>query len=345
MMTCQTTVGALPVHTTPYGAPELINFHYSFPRGPPPAVRPPSLEKIDMEAITQSSNADPPHMGLLRDETLALRGLFGYSNHVPAQPCNPVLDFPGTKLHKTEVWDVRFLGLDVDALQEIEQGIQQFHIGVSIFDTRLLWKSALGLPHPGQENKMTESHYFVVGSPKFSRRKSNKFLFGKFEALSLSDLRARLEGMTLHRDLILVAHGIQRELTVLQRVNIDLRPRYVLDTVKAAQHPLQLSYRCSLEQLLAEFDISFHSLHVAGNDAHFALRAMLMITVRDAERQLDASVLPSWLPTLRAIAHAPLLPADNKGCSELGTAKRSSSCLEILMLHAMAICQQLYPGI
>ncbi|KAL2023094.1 hypothetical protein VTK56DRAFT_3700 [Thermocarpiscus australiensis] len=129
---------------------------------------------------------------------------------------------------------------------------------------------------------MIESHHFVVGSPKFSRRKSNKFLFGKFEALSLSDLRTKLEGMTLHRDIIVVGHGVWRELAVLRRVNIDLRPRYIIDTTKAAQHPLQLSYRYSLENLLAELDIPFRDLHVSGNDAHFALRALLMVTVRDA---------------------------------------------------------------
>ncbi|KAK3371754.1 hypothetical protein B0T24DRAFT_630278 [Lasiosphaeria ovina] len=79
--------------------------------------------------------------------------------------------------------------------------------------------------------------------------------------------------------------------------------------VKAAQHPLQLSYRCSLESLLERLDISFRNLHAAGNDAKFVLRALLMLAVRDAERQLNASVLPYWLPTFRAIARAPLPPA------------------------------------
>ncbi|KAK0706844.1 hypothetical protein B0T26DRAFT_596607, partial [Lasiosphaeria miniovina] len=79
-----------------------------------------------------------------------------------------------------------------------------------------------------------------------------------------------------------------------------LHPRYIIDTAKAAQHPLQLSYRCSLESLLERLDISFRNLQAAVNDVNFVLRALLMLAVRDAERQLDASVLPYWLLTFKA---------------------------------------------
>ncbi|KAK0731688.1 hypothetical protein B0H67DRAFT_83312 [Lasiosphaeris hirsuta] len=85
---------------------------------------------------------------------------------------------------------------------------------------------------------MIESHHFVVGGPKFSRRKSNKFFRPFEEAMSLADLRARLEAITSHRNIILVGHGMLRELKLLEQLDIDLHPRYIIDTVKAAQYPL-----------------------------------------------------------------------------------------------------------
>jgi len=255
-----------------------------------------------MEAATQLPNP-APHTGLLRDENTILRRLFGYSDN---DATHLVPDFLGIKLlQKTTLSDVRFLSIDIDSLQEKDRVIQQLHIGVSLLDTKNLQSSILGSPTAKPEAQMIDSHHFVVGSPKFSRKKSNKFLFGQFKAMSLADLRARLAAMTLHRNIILICHGGDRELKVLRQIDLDLHPICIIDTVKAAQHPLQLSYRYSLEKLLEEFEISFCHLHTAGNDAHFILRALLMITVRDAELQSDPLVLPPWLPVLRAIAHAP----------------------------------------
>ena len=248
-----------------------------------------------------ASSDSPPHLGLLRDETILLRLLLGY--------CDDISRFSGPlstkKLRKSMMRDVLFLGLDVDALQTQGDAIQQFHIGVSVIDTRSL-KAVAARSVDTTPTEVIESHHFVVGDSKFSRKKSNKFLFGRFEAVSLADLQGKLKTLTAHRDVVLVLHGGSRELWVLESVGINLQPICVIDTVKAAQHPLQLSYRYSLERLLDELGIPFNNLHSAGNDAHFVLRAVLMIAVRDAERLLDASALPRWLPTFRAIAQAPL---------------------------------------
>lgn len=94
-----------------------------------------------------------------------------------------------------------------------------------------------------------------------------------------------------------------REIWALDNLNINISPLYTIDTVKAAQHPLQLSFRCSLEKILNELSIPFAALHVAGNDAHFVLRALLMLAVRDAQRQLAA--LPAWISNSRVVAQAP----------------------------------------
>lgn len=60
-----------------------------------------------------------------------------------------------------------------------------------------------------------------------------------------------------------------------------------------------------MEKLLETLEIPFAALHSAGNDAHFALRALLMIATRDAERQSqDLSAAPLFR-TFTAIARAP----------------------------------------
>jgi hypothetical protein len=118
--------------------------------------------------------------------------------------------------------DVRLLSIDIDALQKEGQVIRQFHIGVSLLDTCRVEASILGSRHAALDSQMIESHHFVVGSPKYSRRKSNKFLFGQFEVLSLADLPARIGGMASGRDIILVCHGGAQDLAVLDQINLDL---------------------------------------------------------------------------------------------------------------------------
>ncbi|KAH7121408.1 hypothetical protein EDB81DRAFT_813900, partial [Dactylonectria macrodidyma] len=68
--------------------------------------------------------------------------------------------------------------------------------------------------------------------------------------------------------------------------------------------PPQLYYRYSLEKLLDSLDIPYANLHAAGNDAHFTLRAILMIVVRDAQRQ-HQDIDDSLFRVLEAVARAP----------------------------------------
>ena len=108
---------------------------------------------------------------------------------------------------------------------------------------------------------------------------------------------------------VLILHGAREDIKVLENLGIDLHALFIIDTVKAAQNPLGLSYRYSLEKLLEALDISFTNLHAAGNDAHFALRAFLMIAVRDAERQPNTPFITSLCKTLKSIALSPQPPS------------------------------------
>ncbi|KEY71632.1 hypothetical protein S7711_08098 [Stachybotrys chartarum IBT 7711] len=76
----------------------------------------------------------------------------------------------------------------------------------------------------------------------------------------------------------------------------------------------------TLKKLLEEFSIPFTDdrLHVAGNDAHFTLRALLMIAVCDVRRELDEAPVWVWVPVLEAVARAPLPPDATQAWAEGG---------------------------
>lgn len=109
---------------------------------------------------------------------------------------------------------------------------------------------------------------------------------------SLPEIASQILALTQGRDYVLLAHGTNEDVKVLN--NMDGRivgnACYILDTVKVAQHILQLYYRYSLETLLDSLGITtyHYRLHAAGNDAVFALRALLMLAVRDMSAASNA---------------------------------------------------------
>lgn len=266
---------------------------------------------------SKETSATTPQIGLLREETLILRWLFGYQDSDSLPPGVQQPQFPSKNPN-----GVRFLSIDIDSLQEDDGVIQNLHVGISVLDSESLETSVTSSTGMATEKQPIESHHYIVGNPKFSRNKANKFLFGNPETIPLSGLKNQLQLFTSNRDIILIFHGGRRELWALKALDIHLNPLYTIDTVKAAQYPLQLSYRWSLEKLLLEFEIPFTALHNSGNDAHFVLRAFLMLAVRDAQRELALApdALPEKLSNSRAIAQAPL-PSTKAGIEAVSQRK------------------------
>ncbi|KAK2056362.1 hypothetical protein LY76DRAFT_463114, partial [Colletotrichum caudatum] len=227
-------------------------------------------------------SAPPPHMGLLRDETLALRQLLGYSNLDSASTSR--LPNLGNKLRQSSIRDFLFVGLDIDTFQGYEQLIkdQQLHVGVSLLDTRVL-EDMLLKPTAANYQDAIKSYQFTVGDSAYCKKASKRFLFGSSQPIAISELKPRIDALLSQRDYILVLHGTDSDFKILRHLAIDLPSQslYVIDTNKAAQFPLQLYYRYSLEKLLETLEVPFANLHAAGNDAHYCLRALLMITVLD----------------------------------------------------------------
>ncbi|TFB02360.1 hypothetical protein CCMA1212_006087 [Trichoderma ghanense] len=245
------------------------------------------------------------HTGILRDETLALRRILGYRLEEIREPpfVHPKLDslahLPGSSIK-----DVLLVSVDVDTGggYQVISPDQSFHIGISLFDTRSLTKP---LEDPGNA---IQSHQYITKESRPCKWAAKSFLFGDTELVQLPDLARKLASLTQGREYILVAHGINEDLKFLNNLdpNIATTACYILDTVNAAQHPLRLYYRYSLEKLLETLGIRYDRLHVAGNDAHFTLRSLLMLAVRDgqmAPKSITATV-QELFQTLDAIAHA-----------------------------------------
>jgi hypothetical protein len=220
-------------------------------------------------------------------------------------------DIPHTSVPRgfnSDVKDLGFLSIDVDHFR-VENGvIQRVEVGVSYLKAQAL-QLLHGKYTQGDDlaSRVIKSRHWVLGSRVAFSWKNYHFLFGKARPIKITDLGTWLKGFT-RKPYVLIIHGGQQELSLLSLLDIKLEPVFIIDTVKAAQFPLQLWYRNSLKELLEEFEVPYSHLHIAGNDAHLTLRVFLMIAVRDAEVHLEAKNLPDWIPILKAVAQSPLPP-------------------------------------
>ncbi|KAL7815036.1 hypothetical protein V8C44DRAFT_363441 [Trichoderma aethiopicum] len=260
--------------------------------------------------------AQPERQVFLREGTVILRWLFGYYDRRNLPGWTKPPSFPQAhstwrpRNLKTGFRDVTLVGIDIDELQEQDGMPISFHIGISILQTKQLHDLCYAsLPSKDSYMNIIRSYHWVVQDTQYFNRNDDRFCFGKRRCIPLSSLDECLKKLLGPFDpLILVVHGISRERIVLRKLNINLNPIFEIDTTKAARYPLQELHDSTLKKLLRDFGIPLADglLHFAGNDAHFVLRAVLMIAVRDARRELKN--IPAWVPVFEAVARAPLPP-------------------------------------
>jgi DNA polymerase III alpha subunit (gram-positive type) len=89
------------------------------------------------------------------------------------------------------------------------------------------------------------------------------------------------------RNIILVGHDINSDLTYLRRLNFNPLTQVpnILGTIDSAT--LYSAWRrdpqpTKLEKVLRDFDIRGYNLHNAGNDAVYTIQAMLAVCVRES---------------------------------------------------------------
>ncbi|TPX11202.1 uncharacterized protein E0L32_001020 [Thyridium curvatum] len=228
--------------------------------------------------VTPETDTTPIDQFPSRVENIILRELFGYTSVTNE-----------ADLSRTPLLDVLLVAVDIDTQQGYSEILpdHQFHIGVSTLDSRALLNPAGTLRSGKGPTPTIQSLQFTIGDSRYCRKASKRFLFGLSEPSSLSSVKSRLETIASGRNVVLV-------------------PIFVVDTVKAAQEPLSLPYRYSLEKLLEALEIPYKKLHAAGNDAHFALRVLLMIIAKDAERQPETQHSVSLIRALKEVALAPI---------------------------------------
>lgn len=240
-----------------------------------------------------------PHTGILREENLVLREIFGYG----VESDTPPLPQACSSLPYSSIKDLLLVAVDVDTggkYEEISPG-QSFHIGVSIFDTRFFANVNSTDPE-----EAVVSYQFINQDTKPCRKAAKRFLIGETQMYPLPEIASQILTLTQGRDYVLVAHGTNEDVKVLN--NMDARivgnACYILDTVKVAQHIVQLYYRYSLETLLDSLGITtyHYRLHAAGNDAVFALRALLMLTVRDMSAASNSMIYSNQMEAQKMVA-------------------------------------------
>jgi len=212
-------------------------------------------------------------------------------------------DVGGENLPGSAIKDLLIVSVDSESPQcQIGKAITHCRIGVSIFDTRHLHTRTTDT----NDYSILETFNFCMGKPERHKKNIWRFCFGQSKFIdSIEEIRHEIQNLISGRDVVLVVHGGQEDLAFLEGAQIDLRPLYILDTQKAAQHPLDLDRRPNLGELLTLLKCPFNPemLHSAGNDANFTLRALLLIAALDAKNHLEEEhECSSLLWTLEGVA-------------------------------------------
>ena len=151
---------------------------------------------------------------------------------------------------------------------------------------------------------------------------TSNFLFGESETVFRRNLVDFLEDTLAQKlpdgkpqSVVLVGVGTLHELKILKDLGIDLLDKNlfaiegVLD-LNTITKTLQLPFknRPSLMRILKHLDIPFREeyLHDSGNDAHFTLRALLMLAAIAFERMKGDDVMRSRVESLKTIALDPI---------------------------------------
>ena len=208
--------------------------------------------------------------------------------------------------------DVVFIAVDFEYTDNFSPGNRRCQAGVAILDTR-------DLVSPFQTPSISTFN-FEIGSTSYHNRCNNEFLFGKTVKIQKEDICHNLEALiSRQRNNVLVGHAIQNELKILKILNFDLDLSIIgiLDTQRLALQTRSDSPG-RLRDLLRDLQCPYRHLHNAGNDAHFTLRALLLLAVRSYSdiNIVDNNAIRQRLVLLREIAQSSLPPDSNRIAEE-----------------------------
>ena len=188
-------------------------------------------------------------------------------------------------------------------------------MGISILDTRDLFPLIRWSPLSKRpEDVMRTYSYATIGSC-MQQPLYKDFVFGTTEIItsrSAHDLKVRFEqAFSPKRKHVLIGHSFSTDLRVLQDLGIDVTDRKyniigMYDTYDVAKEVFCRGGK--LGDLVAKVGVDPVGRHVAGNDANFTLRLMLLLVVRSyrgREEQLSEK-LRERLRVVELVGGAPV---------------------------------------
>ncbi|EGX88142.1 Polynucleotidyl transferase [Cordyceps militaris CM01] len=147
--------------------------------------------------------------------------------------------------------------------------------GLAVLDTKDL--------HRVNTTKIISTYNLITGSPSYILKSSKKFLFGNSSTIRPPEILKSITSIIPeNRVIVLIGHSVRCEVDVLAKLGFDFRENSIsgiIDTSRLANKVLGICGN-SLRELLTVLGCPFNKLHSAGNDAHFALRAALLLATR-----------------------------------------------------------------
>lgn len=176
------------------------------------------------------------------------------------------------------------MAIDFENTCNIKNGFSKSRdcqLGIATLDTRFLSQPLQ------RKQKIISTHNYISGSDSYIKRASKKYAFGKSTVIQTSEICRRIsEALPEGRDVILLGHAIRNELEVLHALgsNLGRSVLQIVDTFRVANEVFEF-WAGSLGDLLTRLECPFDSLHSAGNDANYTLKAALLLAATGSDNQ------------------------------------------------------------
>ncbi|KUJ17301.1 uncharacterized protein LY89DRAFT_746830 [Mollisia scopiformis] len=223
----------------------------------------------------------------------------------------------------TECADVLFVCVDFENGEQIKAGAASgtfgsrkinAQAGISILDPKKLSSTS-------SKEALVTYNFGSGGSLSYKRKVDRRFFFGETTWLDqLADLLTSMEKLLdRSRNIVLVGHGLNGDCQVLQSLGFDFDSSIVgyIDTAEAARATFG-GTSLRLKDLLARLGLVVEGCHVAGNDANFTLRALLLLALEDCPTyDLLNESTKGIVGTIRELALEPLPPLVSPPSSQI----------------------------
>lgn len=216
------------------------------------------------------------------------------------------LNLSSRSLEPSNLCDVVVVSIDSENINTIMSGFSRMEncqVGLAILDTKDLLQIS--------PSKLISTYNFATGSSAFLSKVSNKFLFGESVNISQLDISSSIESLfPKNRNILFVCHEFRSDLQVLRALDFPFPERLsgILDIFNMVDEVLEF-WAGFLGDIVIMLGCPCNGLHCAGNDAHFTLRALLLLAARgfnQHQQQSIGSEHDKILDTSRRIATHPI---------------------------------------